>query len=155
MNEPIFGRCPAAGSLACVLILAVSFGAEAKETQAPALEEVRACYAENSKKAAPEALNKCLALEWRLVEAEHKDVTERVAFLAKALDKPAGTRTRWNKFIQAGQSFASFVNRECGYVRMTTKGSRTVENNAELSCRINYYRLRTDVLENRYLAGQR
>ena len=80
---------------------------------------------------------------------------ERVAVIAKRWDKKTNSRQRWNKLIQAGQSFDAFVRRECEFVRMTTKGNQVKEKNAELACRINYYRMRTDVLETRYLAAEK
>ena len=46
-----------------------------------------------------------------------------------------------------------FRSRECDFVKNTTKGSSTQENNAALACRINLYRMRTDMLENRYLSS--
>ena len=54
---------------------------------------------------------------------------------------------------QAGQSFDTFVTRECAYFGMTTKGNRVAEKNGELACRINYYRMRTNVLKNRFLSA--
>ena len=47
----------------------------------------------------------------------------------------------------------NFIKRECDFVKNTTKGSSTQENNAALACRINLYRMRTDMLENRYLSS--
>ena len=55
----------------------------------------------------------------------------------------------------AAQSFETFVKRECDFVALTTKGSRRKEENAELACRIGYYRMHTDVLENHYLGAAR
>ena len=88
-------------------------------------------------------------------QSEYKTVTEQVASLAKAWDKPSGGRTRWNKFIVSGQSFDTFVKRECDFVSTVTKGSRLVEDNAELACQINWYRLRTSILTNRHLTEAR
>ena len=111
------------------------------------LKKCSSCGAEELEHIAidPEAHN------W--VKSEHKDATERVAAMAKAADKEKGVRTRWTKFIQAGQSFDTFVTRECAYFGMTTKGNRVAEKNGELACRINYYRMRTNVLKNRFLSA--
>ena len=54
---------------------------------------------------------------------------------------------------QAHEGFDNFIKRECDFVKNTTKGSSTQENNAALACRINLYRMRTDMLENRYLSS--
>ena len=99
--------------------------------------------------------NECLEREYKAVEAEHKDVMERVIGIAKAWDKPYKTRQRWNKIIRAQQSFDAFVKRECDFVRYTTKGSNMKEKNAELACRINYLRIHINVLENHYLAAEK
>ena len=55
--------------------------------------------------------------------------------------------------MRANQAFDNFIKRECDFVKNTTKGSSTQENNAALACRINLYRMRTDMLENRYLSS--
>lgn len=139
----------AVASAALLLASAVQAAAPAKD---PTVEDVRACYEKAGGKD-PQAVQDCLELELKVVQAEHRDATERVASMAKALDKPTGTRTRWNAFIQAGQRFDSFVQRECHFVSLTMKGGKTAQRNAELACRINYYRLRADILENRFLSA--
>lgn len=140
--------------LAATAALAVfAGGASAAPAKAvPTAERVAACH---QKAADDQQRQKCLEMELELVTAEHKDAVERVTVVAKAWDKPHRTRQRWEKFIRSSQSFETFVKRECDFVRYTTKGSRTKEQNAELACRINYYRMHTDVLENRHLAGDR
>lgn len=95
----------------------------------------------------------CLEQESKLVQAEYKDAVERVTIVAKAWDKPNRNRTRWDKLMRANQAFDNFIKRECDFVKNTTKGNRTQENNAALACRINLYRMRTDMLENRYLSS--
>lgn len=139
----------AAAVAAALLAASAEAAAPAKD---PTAEDVRACY-ERADEKNLDAVQDCLEMELKVVQAEHRDATERVASMAKALDKPTGTRTRWNKFIQSGQSFDAFVRRECEFVRMTTKGSKTAERNGELACRINYYRLHADILENRFLSA--
>ena len=122
----------------------------------PTWDEVQACYEKaqsQDSKTDPDRLAPCLEKELALVKSEHKDTTERVAAMAKAADKAQGVRTRWTKFIQAGQSFDTFVTRECAYFGMVTKGNRRAEKNGELACRINYYRMRTNVLKNRFLSA--
>ena len=123
----------------------------APQKEPPTADAVAQCYSaiqgDNQ-----EARGKCLAMELEMVQATYKDVTDRVASYAKALDKPSGTRTRWNKFSLSGQSFETFVKRECDFVGITTKGNKRVEANAELACRIGYYRLRTSILTNRHLS---
>ena len=125
--------------------------AAAPKKEPPTADAVAACYL-NIKGEDQEARGKCLSMELEMVQATYKDVIDRVASYAKALDKPSGTRTRWNKFILSGQSFDTFVKRECDFVGITTKGSRRVEANAELACKIGYYRLRTSILTNRHLS---
>lgn len=95
----------------------------------------------------------CLEKEYKAVRREHKDVVERVAAIAKAWDKPYRTRQRWTKFIQAGQSYDTYVTRECQFFGWTTKGNRTKEKIAEMGCKVNLYRARIDMLENRYLSS--
>lgn len=118
----------------------------------PTVEQVEACHRKASDDAQRQA---CLKKELELVLAEHKRAIERVNTVAKAWDKPYRTKLRWEKLIRTNQSFDTFVKRECDFVRYTTKGSRTKELNAELACRINYYRMHTDVLENRYISEAR
>ncbi len=133
--------------LAAVLFAAAACGSFAAE---PDEASISACYAAAKDEA---ARGRCLESELKLVLARHKDVVERVTIVAKAWDKPYRTKLRWDKFIRSGQSFDTFVRRECDFVRYTTKGSRQVEKNAELACRIGYYRVHADILRNRYLAG--
>ncbi len=143
-----------AALLAVQLSTAAAFAA--KPAPIPTYEEVQACYEKaqgEDGKATPDRVAPCLEKEFALVKSEHKDATERVAAMAKAADKEKGVRTRWTKFIQAGQSFDTFVTRECAYFGMTTKGNRVAEKNGELACRINYYRMRTNVLKNRFLSA--
>lgn len=130
----------------------------AKTPPVPTMQEVQVCYEKAHAEGAspsPDAMAPCLEKELAFVKSEHKDATERVAAMAKAADKEQGVRTRWTKFIQAGQSFDTFVTRECAYFGMTTRGNRRAEKNGELACRINYYRMRTNVLKNRFLSGAR
>ena len=139
-----------AALLAVQLSTAAAFAA--MPAPIPTNEEVQACYEKaqgEDGKATPDRLAPCLEKEFALVKSEHKDATERVAAMAKAADKEKGVRTRWTKFIQAGQSFDTFVTRECAYFGMTTKGHRVAEKNGELACRINYYRMRTNVQKTR------
>ena len=89
----------------------------------------------------------------RMPRVSTRPLLSRSLRFAKAWDKPSGGRTRWNKFIVSGQSFDTFVKRECDFVSTVTKGSRLVEDNAELACQINWYRLRTSILTNRHLTG--
>lgn len=143
----------AAGIIAAALAAAALSVQAAPAKKAPTASEVEACW----EKAGDDADrgNACLKMELALVQEEYKSTTERVASLAKAWDKPDGGRTRWNKFIVAGQSFDTFVRRECEFVSSVTKGRRIVEDNAELACRIGWYRLRTSTLTNRHLTQSR
>lgn len=130
------------------LLFALSSEVAVAASAVPTSDQVAACY---QKAEDDQQRHACLELEMKLVEAEHKRAVERVSTVAKAWDKPQRTKLRWEKLIRANQSFDAFVRRECDFVRYTTKGSRTKEQNAELACRINYYRMHVDVLENRYL----
>ena len=133
--------------LCSVLSLAVSVSAYA----ASPMVEVNMCY----QKAGDDVVKvgACLEQENKRVQAEYKDAVERVTVVAKAWDKPNRNRIRWDKLMRANQAFDSFVKRECDFVKNTTKGSRVLENNAALACKINLYRMRTDMLENRYLSS--
>ena len=93
--------------------------------------------------------------ELKYIQAEHKDAVERVTVIAKSWDKPNHNRVRWDKQMKANQAFESYVKRECDFIKNTTKGRRTQEVNAQLACRINLYRMRTDMLENRFLSSAR
>ena len=129
--------------LLCGLVLAAaSFAAHA----ASPMVEINMCY----QKAGDDAvkIGACLEQESKLVQAEYKDAVERVTVVAKAWDKPNRNRTRWDKLMRANQAFDNFIKRECDFVKNTTKGSSTQENNAALACRINLYRMRTDMLLN-------
>lgn len=102
-----------------------------------------------------EKINACLEKELKYIEAEHKDAVERVTVIAKSWDKPNRNRVRWDKQMKANQAFESYVKRECDFIKNTTKGNRIMEENAQLACRINLYRMRTDMLENRFLSSSR
>ena len=114
--------------------------------------DLQGCYA---KADTPSEQKVCLEKEWKSTQDEHKDVVERVAGMAKAWDKPYRTRDRWTQFIRSGQSFETWVSRECRFINNTTKGNRTEEELAELACKINLYRIRIDMLENHYLSAAR
>ncbi|WP_443743479.1 lysozyme inhibitor LprI family protein [Sutterella sp.] len=141
-------------AFAAVLTFSAGAAWAAAQTESPTSEAVTACYAK-AKGDDAEAKGRCLEMELEMTQAQYKNVTDRVASLAKALDKESGRRTLWNKFILAGQSFETFVKRECDFVGDATKGARRIEQNAELSCRIGYYRIRTNILMNRHLSQQR
>lgn len=138
-----------------ITVLAAALAAGWAAAAEPTYESVQACHEKAQASKDPNQVAACLADELKIVQAEHKDAVERVAVIAKRWDKKTNSRQRWNKLIQAGQSFDAFVRRECEFVRMTTKGNQVKEKNAELACRINYYRMRTDVLETRYLAAEK
>lgn len=95
----------------------------------------------------------CLEQESKLVQAEYKDAVERVTVVAKAWDKPQSKQDALGQAHEGQSAFDNFIKRECDFVKNTTKGSSTQENNAALACRINLYRMRTDMLENRYLSS--
>lgn len=120
---------------------------------AGSLDEINACYRDAGEDR--DRINRCLDKEFDLVVAEHKDVTERVAVVAKSWDKPNRNRKRWDKLMRANQSFKTYVSRECDFIENTTKGARIVEKNAELACKINLYRMRVDFLENRFLSAEK
>ncbi len=158
MTRPFFS---AAGVLSAVCALLLGVGAAApaaaaadnnKGASTDTIETILACHA---KAKTDEQKGRCLERELKLVETEHKDAVERVTVVAKAWDKPTKTRRRWDAFLRSSQSFETFVKRECAFVALTTKGNRTKEENAELACRIGYYRMHTDVLENHYLGAAR
>ena len=138
----------------CALLASGAAQAAAK-AEPPSSEQVRACYGALKGEDA-NAKGKCLELELALVQSEYKAVSDRVAALARALDKNAGGgRTRWNKSVLAGQSFESYVKRDCDFVEETTDGAKRLKANAGLSCRIGYYRMRTSVLTNRHFGQGR
>ena len=138
-----------------IAVLAAALAAGWAAAAEPTYESVQACHEKAQASKDPNQVAVCLADELKIVQAEHKDAVERVAVIAKRWDKKTNSRQRWNKLIQAGQSFDTFVTRECAYFGMTTKGNRRAEKNGELACRINYYRMRTNVLKNRFLSGAR
>lgn len=145
-------------TLLLAALIAAAIGSTAQAAQkkpTPTYEEVAACYGKDGTMSNPERLGACLEKELAFVKAEHQDASERVAAIAKVKDKAQHVRTRWNLIVQAGQRFDSFVNRECEFAGMMTKGNRRAEKNGELACRINYYRMRTNVLENRFLSEGR
>lgn len=138
--------------VAALAAMAGALAALTATAAAAAEVDLQACYA---KAKTPDAQKACLDAEWKSVQAEHKDAVERVASLAKAWDKPYRTRERWTQFIRSGQSFETWVSRECRFIKKTTKGNRTQEDIAELACKINLYRVRLDMLENHYLSAAR
>ncbi len=155
MTRPMFSAASVLPAV-CALLLglggAAPVAAAEKGASADTLATVLACHA---KAKSDEQKGRCLERELKLVESEHKDAVERVTVVAKAWDKPTKTRRRWDAFLRSSQSFDTFVRRECAFVALTTKGNRTKEKNAELACRIGYYRMHTDVLENHYLGAAR
>lgn len=135
-----------------ILLCGLFLGATAAGTYAASpMVEINMCYQRAGDDAVK--IGACLEQESKLVQAEYKDAVERVTVVAKAWDKPNRNRTRWDKLMRANQAFDNFVKRECDFVRNTTKGNKTQENNASLACRINLLRMRTDMLENRYLSS--
>ena len=92
--------------------------AAAAKSEPPTAADVEACWAKAD--GDPSKENSCLKLDLAYAQSEYKTVTEQVASLAKAWDKPSGGRTRWNKFIVSGQSFDTFVKRECDFVSTVT-----------------------------------
>ena len=121
--------------------------------QATGMVSINMCYQDAGED--PEKISACLDKELKLVQAEHKDVTERVTVIAKAWDKPNCNRVRWEKLMRSNQAFDNYMKRECDFVKSTTKGNARHETNAQLACRINLYRMRTDMLENRFLSSAR
>lgn len=117
------------------------------------LDEINACYRGAGDDR--DRINACLTKELEAITSEYKDVTERVAVIAKSWDKPNRNRVRWDKLMRANQSFNSYLKRECDFIESTTKGAKIVEKNAELACKINLYRMRVDFLENRYLSAEK
>lgn len=117
------------------------------------LSEITTCYQKAGENM--EQINHCLNEEYEAVVAEYKDVTERVAVIAKSWDKPNRNRVRWDKLMKANQAFKGYVGRECDFVENTTRGARILEKNAEMACKINLYRMRVDFLENRYLSAEK
>ena len=136
--------------IACEGTAALVMAAARGAGHAAGMAEINTCYQRAGDDA--EKLQTCLTQEFNAVKAEYKDTSERVTVVAKAWDKPNRNRVRWDKLMRANQAFDSYVKRECEFVRSTTKGNQTVEKNASLACRINLYRMRTDLLENRYLS---
>ena len=134
----------------CKVTAALVMAAALGTVHAAGMAEINTCYQRAGDDA--EKLQTCLTQEFNAVKAEYKDTSERVTVVAKAWDKPNRNRVRWDKLMRANQAFDSYVKRECEFVRSTTKGNQTVEKNASLACRINLYRMRTDLLENRYLS---
>lgn len=135
-------------ALLVVPLLAFSAQDVKKKGEAPTATAVRACYA-NEKNA--EERERCLNMELDLVRFEYKAVADQVAAGARVQDKKAGNGTRWNKVIAAGQSFESYVKRDCELVVITTSGGKQMRVNAGLACQIGHYRMRTSVLANRHL----
>ncbi len=133
-----------------VCVLMVSSGASAS---AGSLDEINACYRNAGEDR--DRIHHCLEKEFDALVTEHKDVTERVAVIAKSWDKPHRNRVRWDRLMRSNQSFKTYVRRECDFIESTTKGARIVEKNAELACKINLYRMRVDFLENRFLSAEK
>ncbi len=121
--------------------------------EAAGMAEINTCYQQAGDDLVK--LGACLQKEFDAVQAEHKNAVERVTVVAKAWDKPNRNRNRWDRLMRANQAFENYVRRECDFVENTTKGSRQAEKNAEQACRINLYRMRTDMLENRYLSAEK
>lgn len=134
-----------------VLLAVLSEAASAAgKGEPPSVSSVRACYAEAPEKDAEEK-GRCLGLELERVRFDYKNVADRVASNARALDKKAGGGSRWNKVVAAGQAFETYVRRDCELVEATASGGRQSRINAGLACRVGHYRMRASVLSNRHL----
>ena len=140
-------------SLCVALSVCALTAAGAAVASAGSLDEINACYRNAGEDR--DLIHRCLEKEFDALVSEHKDVTERVAVIAKSWDKPNHNRARWDKLMRANQSFKTYVGRECDFIENTTKGARIVEQNAELACKINLYRMRVDFLENRFLSAEK
>ena len=136
-----------------VLTVCALMTAGSASASAGSLDEINACYRDAGEDR--DRIHRCLDKEFDALVAEHKDVTERVAVIAKSWDKPHRNRVRWDKLMRSNQSFKTYVSRECDFIENTTKGARIVEKNAELACKINLYRMRVDFLENRFLSAEK
>lgn len=117
----------------------------------PSEEQLALCYKEAGND--QNAVKKCLDTELAAVQAEYKEVGDRVMVEVKRRDKGAGNRDAWRKAIAAQQNYENYVKNECAVARLMEKGSRVKLDNAVTACRIGLYRTRTQMLENRYLRG--
>ncbi len=137
--------CATAGVLLCAGLTGTAYAADATE------QSLATCYkqAQNS----PEKLTRCLNQEHDFIKKEYKDVTERVFLLAKAFDKKKNSRGTTDLHLKSNQAFESYVERECSVMERLNEGDRTDQKNEELSCEINLYRMRIDMLENRFLSA--
>lgn len=117
-------------------------------------ENLAQCYkqAQNS----PDRVSDCLEKELDMVKKEHKDVTERVYLIAKGIDKKKGGRaTLANMNLKVNQTFENYVDTECDVMQRMNDGDKVELKNEGLSCQINLYRMRVDMLENRYLSADK
>ena len=135
-----------------VLLLSVSFAHAATKTTVMSEEKLAQCYKQAQN--LPTRLNDCLTQELSMVKKEHKDVTERVFLIAKALDKKKGNKSVTDSHMKANQSFENYVDRECNVMKVMNSGDKLDQSNEDLSCEINLYRMRVDMLENRYLSAE-
>lgn len=71
--------------------MSVSFAHAATKTTVMSEEKLAQCYKQAQN--LPARLNDCLTQELSMVKKEHKDVTERVFLIAKALDKKKGNKS--------------------------------------------------------------
>lgn len=136
-----------------VLLLSVSFAHAATKTTVMSEEKLAQCYKQAQN--LPARLNDCLTQELSMVKKEHKDVTERVFLIAKALDKKKGNKSVTDSHMKANQSFENYVDRECNVMKVMNSGDKLDQSNEDLSCEINLYRMRVDMLENRYLSAEK
>lgn len=75
--------------------------------------------------------------------------------IAKALDKKKGNKSVTDSHMKANQSFENYVDRECNVMKVMNPGDKLDQSNEDLSCEINLYRMRVDMLENRYLSAEK
>ncbi len=135
------------GGLSAALLASASVVLAADATE----EGLAACYkqAQNS----PERLTGCLEKELDYVKKEHKDVVERIYLLAKGMDTKKGVRGTTDQILKTNSAFLDYVERECAVMQRMNDGDAVDKKNDALSCEVNLYRMRVDMLENRYLSA--
>lgn len=136
-------------------LIAVVLGTTMSATWAAedSVQVLAACYrqAQNS----PDKLSNCLTREFDMLKKEYKDVTDRIFVLAKSKDKNKGKRGLTASQQKTNNAFESYVESECNFMSDMNTADKLSQRNEELSCRVNLYRMRIDLLENHFLSASK
>lgn len=136
-------------SISLFLLMGLSSGVWAGSAE----ENLAACYrqAQNS----VTKTTSCLNQELSLLKKEYSDTVSRVSTEATRAEKKQklSKQKLVKAFLKTNKTFESYVSQECDFIKSMANSDSSSVKNESLACQINLYRMRIDMLENRYLSS--